>query len=395
MKIKRAAKRKWVLKLLFLMLGPLGLALAWGTAAIPAGIEYFYSLRFSKSLASFLSLTSGIFPFSLAEVLVVLLVLLLLIGIISVTVKSLISLLKIWHPRSRKSLGKERPRFRQKTVGFLAYTYRAIVLLGVIYFSFILIWGLNYNRLSFAEIAGLEVQESSVEELAELSGRLIARANELRLSLPEDSRGVFQLEGGFEAVRTLAPLALAKAGEIYPELKGNFGRPKPVFLSELMSYTGITGIYFPFTGEANVNVDIPDSQLPATTCHELAHQRGFAREDEANYIAWVACNLSEEPAFQYSGVQMALIYAMNALYEHAPEKALELQQQYSPQVARDLKHISEYWKKYEGKAEEVVSDINDAYLKSNRQAEGVQSYGRMVDLLLAEQKADREKRMLP
>ncbi|MGI6451086.1 MAG: DUF3810 domain-containing protein [Desulfitobacteriia bacterium] len=391
MKVKTAAKRKRTPKPAWLLFWPLGLALAWGTAAIPAVIENFYTLRLAKPAAGALSLASGVFPFSLAEVIMIFLGAGLILGL----VRFLFLLLKAILLRIKPSLKKARFRSQPKTGGLLSCLYRIIVLLGIIYFSFIILWGLNYNRLSFAEIAGLELQESSVEELAELSGRLIARANELRLSLPEDSRGVFQLEGGFPTVRALAPKALAKAGEIYPELAGNFGRPKPVFLSKLMSYTGISGIYFPFTGEANVNVDIPESLLPATTCHELAHQRGIAREDEANYIAWVACNLSEEPAFQYSGVQLALIYSMNALYEHAPEKARELQQQYSPQVARDLKYISEYWEKYEGKVEEVASDINDAYLKSNRQEEGVQSYGRMVDLLLTEQKAEARKRMLP
>jgi hypothetical protein len=231
-------------------------------------------------------------------------------------------------------------------------------------------------------------------ELEGLCEKLILKANLLRANLEEDERGVLEIEGHFQTVRSLAPSAFTKATVLYPELGGNFGKPKPVFFSKLMSYTGISGIYFPFTGEANVNIDIPDSMLPATTCHEMAHQRGFAREDEANYIAWIACNSSDNAAFCYSGTLLALIQAMNVFYEQVPDRAGVLQGKYSEGVTRDLRDIAQYWKKYEGKVEEVTSDINDAYLKSNRQEEGVQSYGRMVDLLLAELKAEAGKRFI-
>ena len=120
------------------------------------------------------------------------------------------------------------------------------------------------------------------------------------------------IDGGFDKVREKASLGFDQAAKIYPELGGRFGKAKPIFLSSKMSYTGISGIYFPFTGEANVNVDIPHSLLPATTCHEMAHQRGFAREDEANYIAWITCSSNDNPEFKYSGTLLALIHSMNA-----------------------------------------------------------------------------------
>ena len=37
-----------------------------------------------------------------------------------------------------------------------------------------------------------------------------------------------------------------------------------------------------------------------------------------------------------------------------------------------------------GEAAEVHEQLNDAYLKANGQTEGVRSYGRMVDLLIAQ-----------
>lgn len=369
---------------LFLMLfWPLGFLLSWLTAFIPQQVETYYTAGFSKVFAKYVSFITGVFPFSLAEVLVWLLIISLIILFVRTLCRTL-----------RSKLGRKN-HTNKKAESILSALCRFLIFLGVIYFSFIVVWGINYNRSSFAEIAGLPVQGASNQELQELCERLIVQANSLRSGLNEDERGVLEIAGKFKAVREKAPSAFAKAAKIYPELGGEFGRPKFVVFSKFMSYAGISGIYFPFTGEANVNIDIPDSMLPATTSHEMAHQRGFAREDEASYIAWVACNSSDDPVFRYSGTLSALIYSINALYAHDPDRTGELQAQYSEGLRRDLRDISEYWEKYEGKLEEVSSDINDAYLKSNRQEEGIQSYGRMVDLLLAEQKADLAKRFLP
>jgi hypothetical protein len=86
---------------------------------------------------------------------------------------------------------------------------------------------------------------------------------------------------------------------------------------------------------------------------------------------------------------LAVIYAMNELHKADPEAAAALGRNYSGAVRRDLLFLNEYWKQFEGRAERISSDINDAYLKSNRQKKGINSYARMVELLLAEQRAGR------
>jgi hypothetical protein len=133
-----------------------------------------------------------------------------------------------------------------------------------------------------------------------------------------------------------------------------------------------------------------DYMLPATAAHEMAHQRGFAREDEANYIAYVACTMHPDADFQYSGIMLGVIYSMNALADADMDMYKQLVKKYTPQVRKDLVNDNEFWQKYKGKVEEVANNVNNTYLKSNGQQDGVQSYGRMVDLLLAEyrEKAD-------
>jgi len=371
-------ERKRIVKVAYLLFWPLTFLLTWMATFEPQVIEDYYTKGFSKTLAGYLSRGTGIFPFSVAEVMSWLFV----VGLLVLLIGGV-----LFYYRGKKH--KHKKKKSAKTL--FALLYIPLVFLGVVYFCFNVVWGLNYYRLSFAEIAGFDVRGFSVQELETLCENLTLKANELRIDLYEDERGVIETKGGFKAIQAQAPTSFANASLIYPELGGNFGKPKPMLFSKGMSYTGISGIYFPFTGEANVNIDIPDVMLPATTFHEMAHQRGFAREDEASYIAWVVGNHSDDPLFRYSGTVYALIYAMNALYSHDPEKAAAISDNYGEGLRRDLQDISAYWKQYEGRVEEFTEDVNDAYLKSNRQEEGVQSYGRMVDLLLAEQRTESHR----
>ncbi|RNC28541.1 MAG: hypothetical protein AWM53_01521 [Candidatus Dichloromethanomonas elyunquensis] len=372
--------KKWIHTILPLLFWPLGFLLSCITAFFPKQVEVVYARGFSKIVTEYLSRVTGFVPFSLAELIVWAFVISVFLLFLQAIIVSL---------RARSS------QRNQKKGGLLLRMIGLLVLLGIVYFGFILVWGINYNRLPFAEIAGFKVDGYPEKDLEQLCEKLVVKANRLRINLPENEQGIIKIEGGFQEIRMTAPQGYAKAALIYPELGGIFGQPKPVFFSKLMSYTGISGIYFPFTGEANVNTDIPDPILPAATCHEMAHQRGFAREDEANYLAWVACSCSTVPQFQYSGTLFALIYAMNALYENDPIQAAQINNKYGPGLRRDFRAISQYWKQYEGKVEEFTSDVNDTYLKSNWQREGVESYGRMVDLLLAEQSTDPGKKFLP
>jgi hypothetical protein len=180
-----------------------------------------------------------------------------------------------------------------------------------------------------------------------------------------------------------------QAGAIYPELGGRYGKPKGLLLSAPMSYLGLAGVYFPFTGEANVNMAVPDAMLPSTMSHEMAHQRGFAREDEANYIAYLTCSLNPDPDFQYSGNLLAVVISMNMLNRYDTERYTQLQEKYSKGVREDLKYYSVFLKKHESVVGQISNDVNDLYLKSNQQVDGVYSYNRMVDLLIAESRSKK------
>lgn len=356
---------------LFLLL-PVAFLVSRVLSLFPGFVETYYSRGTFRFTGQVLSTLTGWIPFSLAETIIILIV----VYIISSLMKGIMLLFK------------KRSKFSQLVKNVAA---NLSALLGIIYFLFIILWGINYYRKPLSNSLGLEIQPSSVEELYGLCSGLIEKANSLRVGLSEDESGVMKLSQSTREEFNLVVKAYVTSAQKYPFLGGSFGQPKGVILSDLMSYTGITGVYFPFTGEANVNYAISDFWIPSTAAHEMAHQRGFAREDEANYIAYMICSLSPDREVKYSGVMLALNYSMNALYEYDLNKYKELTKKYNNGVRRDLITDYEYWEKHEGPVNNISSDINDVYLKSNLQHDGVNSYGRMVDLLLAEQR-EKNKR---
>ncbi len=327
-------------------------------------IESGYSTKIYYWIIRPYSLLTGLFSFSLAELIVVLLV----FFVIYKTVYTLISLIK-----KPKTFSKMLPNRLTKMA----------IILATIYIVFNLMWGLNYNRMTFADISGLSVETTSMNELAELAIFLTHRANELREQVAEDEKGVMIIQDSIKDMFKRAYLGFEKSGETYPELRGKYGKPKGVILSHYWSYTGIGGMYFPFTAEANVNINMPHYMLPATTIHEMVHQRGFAREDEANFIAYITCILHPDYDFQYSGVMLALTHTMNALYKYDMDTWEMIRSEFSEGVNRDLNAWREYRAQYQGNIQQISTNINNTYLIINRQEDGVNSYGRMVDLMLA------------
>lgn len=160
-------------------------------------------------------------------------------------------------------------------------------------------------------------------------------------------------------------------------------RVKPVLLSVPMSYTHITGVYSFFTGEANINVDFPDYTLPFTAAHELAHQRGIARENEANFIAYLVCIGSDDPYIRYSGYLNMYEYVSSALYGADRDLYYEVRAELPTAVRYEQWAYNEFFDRYRNStAGEVSGAVNDTYLKLQG-TEGTRSYGLVVDLAVA------------
>jgi hypothetical protein len=227
------------------------------------------------------------------------------------------------------------------------------------------------------------VSERSPAELEKATASLLDLCIALRAQCAEDPNGTVQLPDGLAVTLDGLEQAYASAASAHPFLRGSPVRPKPVMLSHLWSYTGIVGMYFPYFVEANVNIDVPEYTIPASAAHEMAHALGFAREDEANFVAFLACLYDESPEVRYSGAQLAFTSCWGALSGKDADASSRIGARVPAAMWRDFAASNAYWKQFEGPVQEASSKTNDAYLKANDQKDGIFSYGRMVDLVLA------------
>lgn len=366
-----------------LLLAPLGLLLTWLSTLNAELTEKLWSASVYPILAQIVTAVTGLFPFSVAETVII-------FGSIALLLSLVLFLIRLVRCKNKARPAEETTEESSPSVRTLRLrmTVRFIsVLLSIVsvgYFLFVLMGGINYNRLTFSHYSGLEVRESSVEELAALCTHLAENTNALRQHVTTDENGVFTLSQNIYKTSELAVDAFSGLYPRYPVLEGRYSKPKPVFFSVAMSYIDIAGIFIPMTSESNINVHMPDYHIPFTMCHEQTHLRGFMREDEANFIAYLACCTSGNIDFQYSGSLIALTHSMNALYRADYDTFAEIYATYCDGIRADYAANREYWKQFEGPVAETATKINDSYLKANNQSDGVQSYGRMVDLLLAE-----------
>jgi len=269
----------------------------------------------------------------------------------------------------------------------LKLAQRVFIVLGVGLFLFYFLWGYNYYRQPYSVIAGLPDRPSTSAELYALCEELVRETNGARAKLPSNSDGTLAYEPTVSELQNMGRLAYKKAqSDNIAGISDVKGYAKPLLTSRLISYTGIAGVYFPYTAEPNFNNDIPAPSKGSSVCHEIAHRQGWAREDEANYISYLVCTNSNDDYLRYSGYFLALSHAMGRLYNADRAACLELRALYSDGVDADVYAKHDYWQMFEGRVEERVTQLNDDYLKTHNLSDGVQSYGRMVDLMLAQKR---------
>ena len=334
-----------------------GILLLWAKTS-PATIEFIYSRGFYPLIATIFRWLWGWFSWPMGQILTPLV----LIGVIIIIIRR-------WRRRSKSK--------------FWLFLRDITAITGSIFLLFLLLWGLNYYRLPFAETTSLKTHDSDPGELQELLLDLGEKLPSLREACPRDENGLLSLADPHQAYFLGAALGYSDLEESYPWLKFSSAAAKPVLFSDFLCRCGIEGFYFGFSGETNLNTKLLPQSLPFAILHEEAHRRGYAREDEANFLAFMAGRQHPEPLFAYSAYFSAYIYAGNALLQKAPELYREAQIALPEEVLADLKSVQNFWRSYQGSLQKTADRINDAYLRANGQAEGAASYGRMVDLMLA------------
>lgn len=259
-----------------------------------------------------------------------------------------------------------------------------LAFLAVLYTLFVATFAAGYRGTTVDRKLGLDRQKVSANELYETAMIVVDRLNIL-------ADGVHFVE----TTGSVRPYDHRKTVELcldsYEKLAGRYDflpvldvPVKQITLSSLMTYTHISGVYTYFTGEANLNTNYPYFVNVYTTAHEMAHQRGIARENEANFLAYLVCIGSEDIYMQYSGYLNMYEYLATPLYTASPELYYEVVRALDSRVRYDLQCYSEFFDKYRDNAAAEVSDaVNNTYLVLQGTAEGTRSYGMVVDLAVA------------
>ncbi len=270
-------------------------------------------------------------------------------------------------------------------LGFLASILAAA---GTGLFLYLALWGLNYYAPSCEQLLKLDVRDRPEQALIETSWWLMGLIEDEAGQVRRGDQGQMDA-GGFNALSDLMPAtveALMQEDGLFAG--GGTSKPKRVTNWILMTYAGISGIYMPFTGESNVNPDTIDAYLPHTMAHEMAHRLGFAREEDANYMAFRTCLASPYAEIRYSGILSALFSCLSSVEDAGAREAL-----YAAVPKAVWDDVNYYWERREDQQldqellEAVSSfseEVNDTYLQTMGQADGVQSYSRVVSLLIAD-----------
>lgn len=360
-------KRKWILLLL-----PISVLIICICKTFPFVAEYVFARGIYRALAITLGLITRWFPFSVAEICIYLIP----FAVVFFLGRLIYKIIKA----------------KEKRVVILCkgiLNLFCVISIGI--FAFVLLCGTNYYRYRFETYLDYKVEEYTKTDLYELCDYLVDKVNVSRENVLVDKDGI--MKSSYEDTGELLEVAgqvMHDFAKNYPSLRYSTGEVKPVLASRAMSYTETVGIYIPFTMEANINIDTVYYNQPVDAIHELAHLRGVMPEDEANYVAYLACISSDEADFVYSGYMLAYLYASDQLYGEDIELYKKIRSKLSDGVKADLKANNIYWKQFDtptgNKIAKASNKLNNTYLNINGQEEGTKSYGMVVDLLIAEYK---------
>lgn len=248
---------------------------------------------------------------------------------------------------------------------------------------FVFTFATGYHGRTLDQKLELEQKEVSAEELYQTALILAQKVNEEHENMTYGADGFSVMPYSLSEMNDKLLTAYDSFCEKHAFIDHYDTRIKPVMLSELMNYTHITGVYSYFTGEANIDIAFPDYTIPYTAAHELAHQRGIAREDEANMVAFLVCMESDDAYIRYCAYLNMYEYVANALYRANPDLYAKVRATVEADVRSEMVAYNNFFSKYQDSTASSVSGaVNDTFLKFQG-TEGTASYGMVVDLTVA------------
>ena len=369
----RSYVREHIKRIIFIILAAalLGIVTYWPQRAITGMSADFYCAKIFPVVAFVFNSFSNFWMVSVSENLLV------VIAIMAV-------ILTVWFIFSFIRLmltGKKQREYLTsvlKTVSWLLVV--AIVLMTV----YQLMHGINYNRTSVEEKLDLE-ECTDYQDYVDTLNWAYAGMLSARSKLGEDYLGVAHMKTSFEKCVYDANGTVNAVSDTYGlDMSPNYIRAKAVSLSNLWSYTDITGVYSVLLGEANVNTDYLDIlEFPITLCHEISHAKGYAREYDCNMIAVLSCISSTRPDFRYAGYFYIFIHLYSDVAQYAEALGMEFYDYLGDSrfaaVRRDMRAQDDYEASLEeGFIPDLISrfseDANNAFLEANGQEGGTYTY---------------------
>jgi len=342
-------------KLILSFLLPLQVLILQILKKFPTFIETYYSQGLYPFISSLSRYLFGWIPFSIGDLFY------LLIAVLALR----------WLYKNARRITFEPVRF------FLDIT----ATLSIVYFVFNILWGLNYYRLPLHKTLDLKTEYTS-EQLISTTHRLIAKSNEMhrqlgfldsvKVEIPYSQKEIFKKSiNGYKNLE-----------KDYPNLAYNPRSIKKSGWSLGLTYMGYSGYYNPFSGEAQVNNLIKTYKFSVVSCHEQAHQLGYAAENEANFIATLATLANEDPIIQYTGYIFALRYCVNEIARRDIDAYHEIIKTVNPGILKSYKEMRDFWESYQNPFETISKVFWDQFLKANNQSKGIMSYSYMVALVV-------------
>lgn len=321
----------------------------------PEVVEDYYSGGIYRYLSGFFRILYGWIPFSVGDLLYALLIILLIVLLIR----------------------QGRTYFNRPWL----FVRSMLMVVSVAYFSFNLLWGLNYYRIPLHETLGISDQYTP-PEVARITSLLIARTNSMQQTLAGDSIRAVEVPYTREEVMARTLQGYEQLKEEFPGLAYNLPSLKQSLFGTILSYMGYGGYLNPFTNEAQVNGRLPLFRYPVVCGHEIGHQLGYSAENETNFIGYLVTLRNSDPYFQYAAYAYATAYCLADLKKRDEVQFELLYNSLNKGVQANYRELTEFWESYANPLEPMFKSIFNTFLKVNNQEDGIESYNRVVSLMV-------------
>ncbi len=322
----------------------------------PELIEKYYSTGFYIYISKFFRFLLGWVPFSIGDILYATLIIV----------------------ATRYIILKRRYIWNNKLIFLRNITF----VLAVTYFTFQISWGLNYYRKPIASKLNI-IENNDKKELFNFVNKLIKKTNETQLIITSDSTELVQNPYTNNEIFKKTIEGYLSLEKIHPFLKYEQPSIKESIFSTTLSYMGYGGYLNPFTNEAQVNGLVPNFRFPVITGHEIGHQIGYAAENETNLIGYLVTVNNDDIYFKYSAYTYALSYCLRDIKRNDEATFDQLLLKLNPGVKKNYQELSAFWEQYENITEPIFKTIFSSFLKANNQKDGIESYSRVVLLLVS------------